>query len=113
MEEAERCDRVGILDQGKLVALGTPEELRASVGGDVVSIVPKSASRLADLRAAIDAKFHVESKSIGGSVRVESKDGGAIVAAVLRAFAADVASVTVGRPTLEDVFLRKTGRSFQ
>jgi ABC-2 type transport system ATP-binding protein len=112
MEEAERCDRVGILDQGKLVALGTPEELRASVGGDVVTIVPKSASRLADLRAAVEARFRVEAKSVGGAVRVESKDGGAIVAETLREFAADVASVTVGRPTLEDVFLRRTGRSF-
>jgi len=112
MEEAERCDRVGILDHGKLVALGTPEELRASVGGDVVTIVPRAAAQLAELRAAIESRLHVEAKSVGGAVRAETKDGAALVTEVMRAFGADVASVTVGRPTLEDVFLRKTGREF-
>jgi ABC-2 type transport system ATP-binding protein len=112
MEEAERCDRVGILDRGKLVALGTPEELRASVGGDVVTIVPRAASRLAELRSSVEALAKREAKSVGGAVRVETADGAALVAEAMRALASDVASVTVGRPTLEDVFLRKTGRVF-
>lgn len=113
MEEAERCDRVGILDKGKLVALGTPEELRASIGGDVVTIVPRSAAELADLRTRVEATFHVDAKSVGGAVRVETKDGAALVADVMRALGAEVASVTVGKPTLEDVFLVKTGRRFE
>ena len=112
MEEAERCDRVGILDHGKLVALGTPEELRTSIGGDVLTIVPKSSAGLADLRTAIEAQLHVEAKSVGGAVRVETSDGAVLVSEILRAFGDGVASVTVGRPTLEDVFLRKTGRAF-
>jgi ABC-2 type transport system ATP-binding protein len=112
MEEAERCDRVGVLDRGKLVALGTPEELRASIAGDVVTAVPKSSSRLAELRAGIEARCGAAAKSVGGAVRAETKDGAALVARVLAEFPDDVASVTVGRPTLEDVFLAKTGRSF-
>jgi ABC-2 type transport system ATP-binding protein len=113
MEEAERCDRVGVLDQGKLVALGTPEELRASIAGDVVTVVPKSSSRLADLRAGVESRCAVAAKSVGGAVRAETKDGAALVAEILRGFPDDVASVTVGRPTLEDVFLAKTGRRFE
>jgi ABC-2 type transport system ATP-binding protein len=112
MEEAERCDRVGILDQGKLVALGTPEELRASVGGDVISVVPATSSALADLRGRLESRLGVAAMSVGGAVRVETRDGAALVAAILREFAGDVASVTVGKPTLEDVFLRTTGRDF-
>jgi ABC-2 type transport system ATP-binding protein len=113
MEEAERCDRVGILDRGKLVALGTPQELRASIGGDVVTIVPRASSDLARLRAAVEERLGVAAKSVGGVVRAETKDGAALVPEVLRAFGDDVASVTVGRPTLEDVFLTKTGRHFE
>lgn len=112
MEEAERCDRVGILDRGRLVALGTPEELRASVGGDVVTIVPKSAPLVGELRTAVEKRLGVTSKSVGGTVRVETGDGAAFVARVLATFPGEVASVTVGRPTLEDVFLTKTGRAF-
>jgi ABC-2 type transport system ATP-binding protein len=113
MEEAERCDRVGVLDRGKLVALGTPEELRASIAGDVVSVVPKSAARLAELRAGIETRCRAAAKSVGGAVRVESDDGAARVAEILAAFPDDVASVTVGKPTLEDVFLARTGRRFE
>jgi ABC-2 type transport system ATP-binding protein len=113
MEEAERCDRVGILDRGRLVALGTPQELRASIGGDVVTIVPRASSDLARLRAAVEERLGVATKSVGGVVRAETKDGAALVPEVLRAFGDDVASVTVGRPTLEDVFLTKTGRRFE
>jgi len=113
MEEAERCDRVGILDQGKLVALGTPAELRGAIAGDVVTVVPKSSARLTTLRADVEKLCGLQAKSVGGSVRVETPDGAGVVARILHAFAADVASVTVGRPTLEDVFLSKTGRRFE
>jgi ABC-2 type transport system ATP-binding protein len=113
MEEAERCDRVGVLDKGKLVALGTPEELRASIGGDVVTIAPRSAGDVAALRARVEEAFRVEAKSVGGAVRVETKDGAALVADVMRVLGGEVASVTVGKPTLEDVFLAKTGRRFE
>jgi ABC-2 type transport system ATP-binding protein len=112
MEEAERCDRVGILDGGRLVALGTPEELRASVGGDVVTVVPRSAADVADLRAAVESQLRRPAKSVGGAVRIETTDGAAVVGEVLRAFEPRVASVTVGRPTLEDVFMAKTGKRF-
>ncbi len=113
MEEAERCDRVGILDHGKLVALGTPEELRASVDGDVVMAVPRVASRLDTLRAGVERNAGADARCIGGAVRVESTDGGALVQLLLAELGAELASVTVGKPTLEDVFLRLTGREFR
>ena len=59
-----------------------------------------------------EKRLGVTSKSVGGTVRVETGDGAAFVARVLATFPGEVASVTVGRPTLEDVFLTKTGRAF-
>ncbi len=112
MEEAERCDRVGILDQGRLVALGTPQDLRASLGGTVVTVVPRAAADLARLGSAIETAHGVPVRAVGGALHIETSDGSALVPRLLAAHDAEIASVTVGRPTLEDVFLRRTGREF-
>ncbi len=113
MEEAERCDRVAILDAGKLVALGTPHELRAALGGDVVTAVPAAPGELDSVRARIGAELGVQMASVGGGLHVREDAGPALVARLLAAFGDDLASVTVGRPTLEDVFLEKTGKAFE
>jgi len=110
LEEAERCDRIAILDRGRVVAEGTPEQLRAGVPGEVVTAVPRAASRLDTLRKSVEDCFKVSARSVGGAVRVETKDGAALAHDLLRGFGRDVATVTVGKPTLEDVFLRVTGR---
>lgn len=113
MEEAERCDRVGILDRGRLVALGTPEELRKSVGGDVVTVSPAAASDLIALRQAVEEVVGVAAQSVGGVVRVETEGAAAHVPALLEKLGARAAAISVGRPTLLDVFLRKTGRAWE
>ena len=69
MEEAERCDRLGILDHGKLVAVGTPDELRASVGGDCVTIEPVESQ--ADLPARLRERFRIDVQELAGSLRIE------------------------------------------
>src|SRR5215468_1165921 len=70
MEEAERSDRVAILNQGKLVALGTPAELKQEIGGDVIVLESKTADTLA-LR--IQSRFDVEARILGGQVRIEKE----------------------------------------
>ena len=109
MEEAERCDRVGILHQGKLVALDTPEALKARVGGDVVAI---KAPNLLDLRDKLAKRFGCVPILIDGSLRVERPRGHEFVREVVEAFPGEVQSVTFGRPTLEDVFIHQTGHQF-
>ncbi len=106
LEEAERCDRVGILHQGKLVAVGTPDELKAQVGGDVVVV---STADPAKLRVRIHERFDCEPSVVDGRVRVEIPHGHAFVRDVVEAFAEDIQTVTYGKPTLEDVFIRLTG----
>jgi ABC-2 type transport system ATP-binding protein len=106
LEEAERCDRVGILHQGKLVALGTPEELKAQVGGDVVVIHSHQAERLGP---KMRERFGCAPMLVDGNLRIETPGGHELVRDVVEAFGSEVQSVTFGRPTLEDVFIHLTG----
>jgi ABC-2 type transport system ATP-binding protein len=106
LEEAERCDRIAILDRGKVVAEGTPAELRASIPGQVMSAVPRSAADLDALRKAMEEKLRVTARVAGGAVHVEAPP----TSGLLPDLGIEVASVTVGQPTLEHVFLRATGR---
>ena len=110
LEEAERCDRIAILDRGRVVAFGTPEELRARVPGEVVTAVPRIVARAEALRKSVEDCFKVRARGVGGAIHVETKDGASLAHDLLRGFGRDVVSVTVGKPTLEDVFLRATGR---
>ncbi|MGH7820268.1 MAG: AAA family ATPase, partial [Candidatus Binatia bacterium] len=109
MEEAERADRVGILHEGSLVSLGGPEELKRSVGGDVVVVRTESPARLRD---RIRERFGVDAQVVDGSLRIERERGHELVREIVEAFPGEVTSVTFGRPTLEDVFVHATGRRF-
>jgi ABC-2 type transport system ATP-binding protein len=106
LEEAEHCDRVGILHQGQLVAVGTVDELKARVGGDVV-VVHTPHPQL--LQAKIRQRFGCAATVLEHSVRIEIPRGHAFVRDVVEAFADDIQAVTFGKPTLEDVFIHLTG----
>ena len=107
MEEAERCDRVAIIDQGRIVAEGTPEELRAEIGGDVISARSRDATSLGE---RIADSLGVEVNVLNDEVRIEHPDGASFVARLAAAFPGEIDSVTLAKPTLEDVFIAKTGR---
>jgi len=107
LEEAERCDRVGVIDRGRLVALDTPSALTASVGGDVVVVQPADVDAL---RAKVLQKFGLEGVRVDGTLRLEHARGHELVRDLVDAFPDDVHSITFGKPTLEDVFVRLTGR---
>jgi len=109
MEEAERCDRLAILSHGDLVALGTPLELRSRIGGDVVTLESRDAESLA---ARIRQRFAVEPVVLGPSLRLEINDGHRFVNDVMDAFRNDIESISVSKPTLEDVFIDVTGHRF-
>jgi ABC-2 type transport system ATP-binding protein len=107
LEEAERCDRVGVIDRGKLVALDAPNALTAAVGGDVVVVQPSDVDAL---RAKVRQKFGLEGVRVDGTLRLEHARGHELVRDLVDAFPDDVHSITFGKPTLEDVFVRLTGR---
>lgn len=109
MEEAERCDRIGVLHQGRLVAIGPPGELKAQVGGDVVVI---RASDVETLRQKIQQQMRIKGTLVDGTLRIERPRGHEFVRDVVEAFGAEIESVTFGQPTLEDVFVNLTGERF-
>ncbi|MDA1052027.1 MAG: ABC transporter ATP-binding protein [Planctomycetota bacterium] len=109
LDEAERADRIAILDQGSIVALDQPDRLRASIGGDTITIETEDAEFLA---AAIRKQFGVSAEVVGSRVRLEQTDAGTWVAKLAEAFSARVQSITLAKPTLEDVFIQKTGHRF-
>lgn len=106
MHEAEACDRVGILDRGRLVALGSPQALESGIRGDVVALETAEPDRLA---AAVAERFATEARVVDGIVRIERLDGAAFVPRLAESFPGLIRSITVGRPTLDDVFVQRTG----
>ncbi len=109
MEEAERCDRIGILNDGRLVALDSPARLKAQVGGDVVVIRAKN---LAALRDQLLLKMRASPVTVSGCLRVERPRGHEFVRDVVERFGDQIESITFGKPTLEDVFIHLTGHGF-
>ena len=115
LEEADRlCERLAIVDRGVIVAEGTPDELKAGIGADVVTVTVDPAEVVA-ARAALEALGRVRAPE-PESVSIEAADGaGAVVSIVERLGAAGIRprTVTVARPTLDDVFLLHTGATIE
>jgi ABC-2 type transport system ATP-binding protein len=109
MEEAERCDRLAILNEGNLVALGTPEGLTREIGGDVILLEARDPQALAD---RIRARFQVDATVMDNHVRIEIENGHRFVPDVVEAFPGEIQSLSVSKPTLEDVFIHRTGHRF-
>ncbi|MBV9079820.1 MAG: ATP-binding cassette domain-containing protein [Elusimicrobia bacterium] len=109
MEEGERCDRVAIVNLGRVVAAGAPSELKKRIGGDVVWIQTAEA---ADLAAKLRARFHVDATALDDRIRIEIQDGHKFIPQLVEAFPGSIEAVSVGKPTLEDVFVHETGRRF-
>jgi ABC-2 type transport system ATP-binding protein len=107
MEEAARCDRVAILDRGRIVALDPPGKLCAEIGGDVISARAKDATSLAE---RIAQSLGVEVSVLNDEVRIEHPEGYSFITRLAEAFPGEIDSVTLAKPTLEDVFIAKTGR---
>ena len=109
MEEAERCDRLVILDQGKIVSMGSPTELKQQIGGDVVSLQTADPETLL---CQLRERFDTSAEILNGTVRFEYDKGHELVRDLLTAFGENIDSVTIGKPNLEDVFIRHTGHQF-
>jgi ABC-2 type transport system ATP-binding protein len=116
LEEADvLADRVGIIDRGKIVAEGTPAELKAGIGRPSVEVVPGDPGDRERLIAAL-ARFGEEAAASTGSVAVRLPEGVGDLAEIVRALDTEglqIADLRLHSPTLDDVFLAKTGRSLE
>jgi ABC-2 type transport system ATP-binding protein len=109
LDEAERADRIAIMDRGRIAALDTPAALQAAVGGDAITIRTANPESLA---AEIRERFHVDPMLVDGSLRLEQPDGHQWVPRLVEAFPQRIESITLGKSTLEDVFIHVTGHRF-
>jgi ABC-2 type transport system ATP-binding protein len=109
LDEADGADRIAILNEGTLVALGPPDELRSQVGGDSITIDTDEPALLA---AAIRDSLGLAGRVVDDAVRLEVADGHKWIARIVEAFPGQITAIRLGKPTLEDVFIARTGHRF-
>ena len=109
MEEGDKCDRLAILNGGSLAGLGTPAELKGQIGGDVIVMESDQPETLA---RGIESRFGWKPSVVERTVRLEIQDGHRRVGDLVEAFRPMIASINVSKPTLEDVFIHRTGHKF-
>lgn len=109
LDEAERCDRLAILHQGQIVSVGSPDALRSEIGGEVILVETRDPDRMLP---QLKQRFSVDAAVVGGKVRFEHPRGHEFVPHLVEAFPGEIQSAMVSKPTLEDVFLHRTGHQF-
>lgn len=107
MDEAAKSERVAVLHEGRLVALGSPTDLVSAIGGDVVLIASHNLETLAE---DIRRRFGQAVDVVDGHLRIQRPKGHAFISELVEAFPEQINGVTYGKPTLEDVFLHHTGQ---
>ncbi len=106
MDEAENCDRIAIIDHGKIQALDTPEALKRMVGGDKIIVVGDPA-----LRDDLTARYGVPVQEVDGALHFHVEGGAEFVPRVVVDFKDRIRSIQVKQPSLDDVFLKLTGHA--
>jgi ABC-2 type transport system ATP-binding protein len=110
MDEAEYCDRIAIMDQGRIIVLDTPEALKASVGKDRVQIQTDDDDRAI---AALRERFGIEATVVEGSVTFGVPEGEHFVPRLFAELGVPIRAVSVSRPSLDDVFMSYTGTTIR
>ncbi len=110
MEEAAGCDRLALLHHGRIVALGTPDQLTSEIGGDIVTVHSDDSFQLGE---EIREHFRCPAIVLDGAVRIERENGHLFIPELVEAFPGRIRGVSLGKPTLEDVFIHRTGHRLE
>jgi ABC-2 type transport system ATP-binding protein len=110
MDEAEKADRIAIIDHGKLVAIDTPENLKKIVGEDIISVKTDDNDRAAE---EIRIRYQIEARRDGDGLTFEVANGEKFLPAFIKEFGTNILGVSLRRPSLDDVFLKLTGQEIR
>ena len=110
MDEAGYADRIAIMDHGKIIALDSPKGLKKLVGGDIISL---KAADDEQAQAELMSRYHIKAKWDEGQLTFEVPNGEEFIPAFIKGFTASILSISLRRPTLDDVFLKLTGRQLR
>jgi ABC-2 type transport system ATP-binding protein len=110
MDEAEKADRIAIMDHGKIVALDTPERLKRIVGRDIISVKTDNDDKAAE---EIKRRYQLEVRHDSNELSFELASGEEFLPVFIKEFGTKILSVSLRRPSLDDVFLKLTGREMR
>jgi len=110
MDEADKANRIAIIDYGKLIAIDTPEKLKKMVGKDIIFIKTESNDRAAE---EIQLRYQIETRRDGDGLTFEVTNGEEFLPVFIKEFGTKILSVSLRRPSLDDVFLKLTGREIR
>ncbi|MDP2916915.1 MAG: ATP-binding cassette domain-containing protein [Dehalococcoidia bacterium] len=110
MDEADKADRIAIIDHGKLVAMDTPEKLKISVGRDIITLKTDDDTRAAE---EIKRRYQLEARHDDAGLTFEVERGEEFLPVFIKEFGTKILSVSLRRPSLDDVFLKVTGREMR
>ena len=110
MDEAEKAGRIAIIDEGKIVVLDTPKKLKKIVGQDIISVKTENDTRAIE---EIRLRHQIEARSDGGGLTFSVKNGDEFLPEFIKGLRTKILSVNLRRPSLDDVFLKLTGREIR
>jgi len=110
MDEAEKADRIAIIDHGKLVAIDTPEELKKLIGKDIISVKTNDNDRAAE---ELRLRYGIETRHDSNGLTFKVASGEEFLPTFIKEFGTKILSVSLRRPSLDDVFLKLTGREIR
>lgn len=111
LNEAEYCDRIAIIDRGKIVALDTPTNLKKMVGGDIITLA--ATTDLEKLKQEIESKLSLKVKTVDNKLKIEVTDGDKFLPKLFSELKEKIQTVELRKPTLDDVFLSLTGKKIR
>jgi ABC-2 type transport system ATP-binding protein len=110
MDEAENADRIAVIDRGHIVALDTPEALKRTVGGDIISLKTADDERAME---EVRERYDIQAQRDSQGLTFEVKNGSEFIPSLVGGLGTEVLSISLRRPTLDDIFLKLTGRELR
>jgi ABC-2 type transport system ATP-binding protein len=110
MDEADNADRIAVIDYGKLIAMDTPEKLKKIVGKDIITVKTDDDDRAIE---EIRLRYQIEARHDTDGLHLEVSNGSEFLPAFIKGFGTKILSVSLRRPSLDDVFLKLTGREMR